>query len=114
MTESTGNAIWSERWRLAALSKDELVRLGLASLIMSLAFVLFHLLGNTTEVRVFGRSALVWMVGRWKESGGDLSHGYLIPFVSAGIMSPFGTPGRAFRPRSRDGCSGPRRLPPAV
>lgn len=86
MTESTGNTIWSERWRLAALSREELVRLGLASLIVGVAFILFHLQGNTTDVRAYGQSALFWMVHRWNDAGGDLSHGWLIPFVSAGIL----------------------------
>lgn len=86
MMESTGNTIWSERWRLAALSREELVRLGLASLIVGVAFILFHLQGNTTDVRAYGQSALFWMVHRWNDAGGDLSHGWLIPFVSAGIL----------------------------
>ncbi len=78
--------IWSERWRLAALSRDELVRLALTAAMVGVAFILFHLQGNTTDVRAYGQSALLWMVHRWNESGGDLSHGWLIPFVSAGIL----------------------------
>ncbi|HPF99640.1 MAG TPA: exosortase/archaeosortase family protein [Kiritimatiellia bacterium] len=86
MEAATGMGIWSERWRLAALSRDELVRLALTAAMVGVAFILFHLQGNTTDVRAYGQSALLWMVHRWNESGGDLSHGWLIPFVSAGIL----------------------------
>lgn len=78
--------IWSERWRLAALSRDELIRLALLGAMVGVAFILFHLQGNTTDVRYYGKSALIWMIHRWNESGGDLSHGWLIPFVSGGII----------------------------
>jgi exosortase len=79
--------IWSERWRLAALSRDELIRIGLVSVIIALTFVMFHFQGNTTDVRAFGRSALLWMVERWNDDGtGDHSHGWLIPFVSAAVL----------------------------
>ena len=81
--------IWSERWRLAALDKEDLVRLGLASVIIGLLFVLFHLVGNTTDVRLWGRSALVWMIDRWGDAYGstaDYSHGWLIPLVSITVI----------------------------
>ena len=86
MEAATGMGIWSERWRLAALSRDELVRLALTAVMVGVAFILFHLQGNTTDVRMYGQSALLWMIHRWNDTGGDLSHGYLIPFVSAGIL----------------------------
>jgi exosortase len=47
--------------------------------------VLFHLLGNTTDVRLFSRSVLQWMVSRWSDATfniGEYSHGWLIPLVS--------------------------------
>jgi len=47
--------------------------------------VLFHFLGNTTDVRLFSRSVLRWMVSRWCDSTfaiGEYSHGWLIPLVS--------------------------------
>jgi exosortase len=80
--------IWSERWRLAALSRDDLIRIGLVSAIVALAFVMFHFQGNTTDVRAFGRSALLWMVERWNDDDGtgDYSHGWLVPFVSAAVL----------------------------
>lgn len=85
MTTAT-TAIWSERWRLAALSRDEVAKLLLAAVMAGLGFVLFHLEGNTTDMTVYGRSAVLWMVHRWNDSGGDFSHGWIIPFVSIGIL----------------------------
>ena len=86
MDTAASMSIWSERWRLAALSRDELVRLALTAAMVGVAFILFHLQGNTTDVRAYGQSALLWMIQRWNDAGGDLSHGYLIPFVSLGIL----------------------------
>ncbi|QBG47269.1 exosortase/archaeosortase family protein [Verrucomicrobia bacterium S94] len=85
----TSNAlIWSDRWRLGALSKTELMNIGFASVIIGMLFVLFHLFGNTVE-NVDSKSAFVWMVARWGDKisfGADYSHGYLIPFVSLGVI----------------------------
>ncbi|HMP75872.1 MAG TPA: exosortase/archaeosortase family protein [Kiritimatiellia bacterium] len=80
--------IWSERWRLAALGREDLIRIGLASVMVALVFVLFHFQGNTTDVRAFGRSALAWMIERWDDDDGtgDYSHGWLVPFVSGAII----------------------------
>ena len=86
MNTATDMGIWSERWRLAALSRDELVRLALTAAMVGAAFILFHLQGNTTDVRMYGQSAVLWMVHRWNEAGGDLSHGWIVPFVSVGII----------------------------
>ncbi len=73
---------------MAALSRDELIRIGLVSIMVAMAFILFHFQGNTTDVRAFGRSALLWMVDRWNDDDGtgDYSHGWLIPFVSAAVV----------------------------
>lgn len=62
------------------------MKLGLTALIIGMLFVLFHLQGNTTDVRMFGRSTLSWMARRWSQSGGDFSHGWLIPVVSAVVL----------------------------
>lgn len=82
--------IWSERWRLAALEREDLVRIGLTSIIVGLVYVLFHIQGNTSDVRMFGRSAILWMVNRWMDptsfGGQDYSHGFLIPLVSIGVL----------------------------
>ncbi|MCK5676295.1 MAG: hypothetical protein KAH99_04695, partial [Verrucomicrobia bacterium] len=80
--------IWSDRWRLGALSRDELVNIGFASILIGMLFLMFHLLGNTVE-NVSSRSAFTWMIARWGDKvsfGADYSHGYLIPFVSLGII----------------------------
>lgn len=82
--------IWSERWRLAKLEKDDLVRAGLWAAIIGMAFVLFHCQGNTTDLAHYGRSALLWMVSYWNDAaafgGSDYSHGWLIPVASIGIV----------------------------
>lgn len=85
---STHTMIWSDRWRLGALSKDELMNIGYISIIMGMLFLMFHLLGNTVE-SVNSRSAFTWMIARWGDKvsfGADYSHGYLIPFVSLGVV----------------------------
>ncbi|HOW96837.1 MAG TPA: exosortase/archaeosortase family protein [Kiritimatiellia bacterium] len=79
----TSSQLWSERWRLAALPPDALRRAGLASILVGLLYLLFHLQGNTTDIRMFGRSAILWMVSYWHD---DLSYSWLIPFISAGVI----------------------------
>lgn len=78
----TSSQLWSERWRLAALPPGVLLQLGLAAVLVGLAFVMFHLQGNTVDIRMYGRSAILWMVERWRDGTGDNSHGWLIPWVS--------------------------------
>lgn len=80
--------IWSERWRLAALGREEFIRILLGSVMLAVVFILFHFQGNTTDTRALGRSALVWMMDRWNDDDGtgDYSHGWLVPFVSLAII----------------------------
>lgn len=81
--------IWSERWRLAALSKADMARSVLVASVIGFVFFIFHFQGNTLDVRVFGVSALSWMVERWTddiEYGGDYSHGWLIPIMSLYVI----------------------------
>lgn len=83
--------VWSERWRLAALSQVELIHIGLFSLIIGMVYVLFHIQGNTTQIEIYGESAFGWMLNYWNSEaalmgGADYSHGYLIPFVSLGVL----------------------------
>lgn len=83
-----GNLIWSDRWRLAALSNKELLNIIYTSLLIGFLFVLFHLFGNTVD-NVNSKSAFVWMVARWNDTqsfGADYSHGYIIPFVSIAVL----------------------------
>lgn len=54
-------------------------------LILCLVILLFHFQGNTTDVRLFGKSLFKWMIIRWSDatvSLGAYSHGWLIPIVS--------------------------------
>jgi exosortase len=89
--ENIGNnqaLIWSDRWRLGALSKRELMNIGFVSVIVGFLFVLFHLMGSTVE-GMGSKSAFTWMVSRWGDKvsfGADYSHGYLIPFVSLAVI----------------------------
>ena len=78
--------VWHERFGLAALNRRDYVHAVLVAVMVGLVFTLFHLQGNTTDIRAFGRSALVWMARRWTESTGDFSHGWLIPIVSAVVV----------------------------
>lgn len=55
----------------------------LAVLLLATLALLFGVQGNAEEVAQHGRSAIVWMVKRWNGSGGDLSHAWAIPLVSA-------------------------------
>ena len=83
-TKSHTPLIWSDRWRLGALSSTELMNIGFAAVLIGFLYILFHLFGNRVE-NVNSSSAFTWMIARWgdKESfGADYSHGYLIPFVS--------------------------------
>jgi exosortase len=89
-TQSVDLRIWSERWRLAALSEAELIRIGLFSLMCGMLFVLFHFQGNTIQVDVYTQSALTWMLTYWRSEvafdGADYSHGFLIPLVSLAVL----------------------------
>lgn len=85
MSESS-TKIWSERWRLAALEKADLVRIGLLAIVIGLTFSVFHFQGNTTDIRAYGRSVFTWAVIRWSEGGEDYSHAWLVPLISLGIV----------------------------
>ena len=78
--------IWNERLRLAALERDELVRIGLVSVMVGLIYVMYHLLGNTTDPRVFSRSAFLWLAKRWDQTSGDFSHGWLMPIIALALV----------------------------
>jgi exosortase len=68
---------------------ERLTRLGgpavLAAILAGLWY-LYGIHGNMQEVEYRGHSAIRWMVERWSGSGGDLSHGWLIPVVSAWLV----------------------------
>ena len=76
---------------MAALSQSELIQIGLFAVMMGLVYVLFHLQGNTIQVDVYSESAFAWMLNYWGSEadlmgGVDYSHGYLIPWVSLGVV----------------------------
>lgn len=78
---------WDDEFRLARMASRDLINIALVAGIFTLGFVLFHFLGNTADAGLWGRSALVWMVHRWRDSGismgnGDYSHGFLVPVFS--------------------------------
>ncbi|MDA3798745.1 MAG: exosortase/archaeosortase family protein [Kiritimatiellae bacterium] len=52
----------------------------------ALIWFIYGIQGNNQEVYRHGQSAILWMVNRWDGSGGDLSHCWLIPLVSVGII----------------------------
>jgi exosortase len=94
-TGSGDRIFFSERFRLAALSRGEWAGIAGAAMIAAFLFILFHYMGNTVDT-VNSRSAFFWMWARWQDtisfggvganhpdaSGADYSHGILIPFVS--------------------------------
>lgn len=85
---TNGTVIWNDRYKLGALTRNELMNIGFVSIIIGMLFLMFHLLGNTVE-DVSSRSAFTWMIARWGDKvsfGADYSHGYLIPFVSLAII----------------------------
>jgi exosortase len=52
----------------------------------SLIWFVYGIQGNNQEVYRHGSSAILWMVNRWDGSGGDLSHCWLIPLISLGVV----------------------------
>ena len=59
--------------------------IGLAG-IMALLGYLYGLRGNAQDVGQFGTSAILWMIQYWNAPGADLSYGWFIPVVCAGIV----------------------------
>jgi exosortase len=51
-------------------------------LLILMGVILFHWLGNSTAVDIYGTSALHWVARKWYESGGTMSHGWLVPLAS--------------------------------
>lgn len=42
--------------------------------------------GNAEETMAYGRSMILWLQSRWSYAGSDMSHGWLIPFVSLWLV----------------------------
>jgi len=85
---SPGSRFWNEKYRLAALSRDEITKVALVAMMVGIGYVMFHFLGNTTDLKTYGRSALLWMIRRWQDTGvqfggvADYSFAWLIPPMS--------------------------------
>ena len=74
---------------VAKLTTQDYIRAGLTAIIVALVFGIFHFQGNTTDIRMFSRSALVWMMERWNDAffvGADYSHGWLIPIATTWLI----------------------------
>jgi len=59
---------------------------GTVILLAAAVAVLYGVQGNAEETARLGASALGWMVRRWGASGGDMSHAWVIPLVSAYVV----------------------------
>ena len=46
MQSQTNIRLWSERWRLGALDRDELIQIGLVSVVIGMMFMMFHMLAT--------------------------------------------------------------------
>lgn len=86
MNHRIQDAVWSERWRLARLTKAEMQQIALLALIVGLIFVAYQFFGNNINLKAYGRSAFAYVAGRWSDMGGDFSHGWMIPFVSLFVV----------------------------
>lgn len=91
MTTQYLKQIWNPQYPLATLEARDLIRLALGTCLLTSIFVLFHLFGAPPGIGPFGRSALVWLVDRWRDVGismgsGDYSHGFLVPIASLYIL----------------------------
>lgn len=49
-------------------------------------FYMYSIEGNAEQSESQGRSAILWMVSRWRWEGADMSHGWLIPLVSGFLV----------------------------
>lgn len=77
--------IISERWQLARLNQETLFKWALLAVAMGGLFVCFHYFGNTTMgyvARLQTHSVFIWIVQRWSDAAGDMSHGPFIPLAS--------------------------------
>jgi len=88
---SNRGQIISSRHRLARLRPADWLAVGGLALVVAALFAMFQHWGNTTDVRLWGRSAFGWLMTRWGDSGpslggGDYSHGLLIPVISLGLL----------------------------
>ncbi len=68
------------------LASPVVLPLVLAGTAMGLATLIFHGLGNASHIASEGRSVFSWISRQWTLSGGDFSHGWLMPFISLYVL----------------------------
>lgn len=69
--------------RAADITREQWITSALVAVIVLLGVILFHFQGSNTETLIYGHSAIVWMVRKWSEATGTMSHGWLIPLGTA-------------------------------
>ena len=58
--------------------------LGLLAIVIST--LIFHFQGNVSSVSMEGKSIFKWITYQWTMSGGDFSHGWLMPLISLFVI----------------------------
>ena len=72
---------------LSSLSRKQIVcRFAYVVLTVGIFFILFHFWGNRSNVGMEGGSLFNWIISQWMSSGGDFSHGWIMPLISAGVI----------------------------
>ncbi len=79
--------VWRSSYPFARLHSGDWRNVIIAAVLFTLAFSMFHFLGNTSDSERLGRSIFLWLVRRWNDSGismgsGDYSHGFLVPLAA--------------------------------
>jgi len=62
------------------------LEVSLALISVSLLIALFHWFGNRSSVAMESPSLFVWVGAQWLKSGGDFSHGWIMPLISLYII----------------------------
>lgn len=81
-----GNPVFLARVFVQRIRRIGLRKLLYMFLILLCFFLLYGIQGNRQETHFRTKSAILWMVDRWSGSGGDLSHGWIIPLISLFIV----------------------------
>ena len=66
--------------------RKHLPEVGFVAAALACIWLLYGVQGNAQDVATMGTSAIKWMMYRWSGSGGDLSHCWIIPLVSAALI----------------------------
>lgn len=68
------------RWR------EFLPEIAFVALATAMVFILFNFWGNRSNVGMEPPSLFVWIGDQWIHSGGDFSHGWVMPLISLGVV----------------------------